>query len=424
MRLRSIYPLLLLIVLLLAACNGPATATPISLMVFGDPAELAAYEELASAFRAHHPAIPLNLISIPDQGDYRRRLGIDLAAGTPADVVLINYRRYAAFAARGALEPLDAYLARSSVLEPQQFYPQALTPFQFNGSLYCIPQNLSSLVIYYNQDLFKAAGVPFPQAGWTWDDLLRTAQVLTRDLDGDGRSDQHGLGLEPSLLRAAPFIWQNGGELVDNPAAPTRLALDQPAARQALQWFVDLQVRHHVVPDAVEEQAEASESRFLNGRLAMYLNSRRGVPTYRTISGFRWDVATLPVGREAAGILHADGYCMPAAGQQKAAAWQLIEFANGSVGQTIIARSGRTVPSLRAVATSAAFLDPTAPPQSSHIFLDSIATLRAVPLSPAWAEIEDLAGAELTRAFYGQVDLDTAIAEAIRRTTPLWQGKR
>ena len=182
----------------------------------------------------------------------------------------------------------------------------------------CIPQNLSSLVVYYNRDLFRGAGVPEPRDGWTWDDFLRAARALTRDIDGDGRIDQYGVGTEVSIFRVAPFIWQNGGDLVDNPQAPTRLALDTPAAREAIQWFVDLQVKHRAAPDAVAEKAESSESRFLNGRLAMFLNSRRGVPTYRTVTGFDWDVAPLPMAKRRAGILHADAYCIPKSATNKA----------------------------------------------------------------------------------------------------------
>ena len=91
-------------------------------------------------------------------------------------------------------------------------------------------------------------------------------------------------------------------------------------------------MKHHVVPDAAEEKAESSESRFLNGRLGMFLNSRRGVPTYRTITSFDWDVAPLPRRRQRAGILHADAYCMPKAAEHKAAAWAFIEYANSPDG--------------------------------------------------------------------------------------------
>ena len=131
-------------------------------MVFGDPAEKAAYEGLVAAFTRQHPHIDVKLIHIPGQGDYRKRLGADFAAGTPADIVLINYRRYAAFAAKGVLEPLGPYLERSRVIKEGDFYPQALEPFRWDGTLMCIPQNLSSLVVYYNKNLFDHAGVPTP----------------------------------------------------------------------------------------------------------------------------------------------------------------------------------------------------------------------------------------------------------------------
>ena len=85
-------------------------------MVFGDLAEKAAYERLVADFTRLHPQVQVTLVHVPGQGDYRKRLGIDFAAGTPADIVLLNYRRYAAFAAKGVLEPLGPALARSGVI--------------------------------------------------------------------------------------------------------------------------------------------------------------------------------------------------------------------------------------------------------------------------------------------------------------------
>jgi multiple sugar transport system substrate-binding protein len=410
------YTFIILVAILFFNGCTPTQPAAVSFMIFGDPAEKAAYEQLVTAFHERHRDIEVQLVHIPGQSDYRKRLGIDFAAGTPADVVLINYRRYAAYAAEGALEPLGPYLERSSLITAADFYEETLAPFRWNGTLTCIPQNLSSLVVYYNKNLFDAAGLPYPADDWTWEDFLRTAQALTLDTNNDGVREQHGLGTEASFFRLAPFIWQNGGELVDDPLAPTALALDTPAAREAAQWFIDLQLKHQVVPNRIEEQAESSESRFLNGRLAMYLNSRRGVPTYRTIESFDWDVAPLPRGRQAAGILHADAYCMPTASKQKQAAWTFIEFANSVEGQTIIAGSGRTVPSLRAVAESPAFLDRNARPYRSRVFLDSIATMRAVPIMANWAAIEDAVGKEIERAYYGEASLDQAIVAANEAT--------
>ena len=413
--LKFLYLLLVAALLVpLAACNSKAES--VSFMVFGDPAEYAAYQTLVDAFQAEHPEIAIELIHIPSQSDYRKRMAADLAAGTPADVLLINYRRYADFAAQGALEPLGEYLAQSELIAEGDFYPQAITPFIWNGELMCIPQNLSSLVVYYNRSLFDQADIPYPANDWTWQDFLSTAQALTLDTDGDGATDQFGLGMEPSLIRLAPFLWQGGAELVDNAEFPTRLMLETPEALRAVQFFVDLSATYHVVPNLEEEAAEESESRFINGTLAMFFNSRRGVPTYREITAFEWDVAPLPQDAERASVLHADGYCLPSASQHKDAAWVFIEFANSPQGQTIIAGTGRTVPSLVAVAESPAFLDPSLPPANSQVFLNELPYIRTLPVVPNWADIEEMAGEELARAFYGQTTVEDAILSAIRRT--------
>ncbi len=421
--LRVLLAAVLLVVIFVPAVRGQAR--DVSFMVFGDPAELAAYRSLVSAFEAEHPEIAVELIHIPSASDYRARLGADFAAGTPADVVLINYRRYAPFAAMGVLEPLAPYLRRSELISDADFFSQATDPFRWRGQLMCIPQNISSLVVYYNKDLFDAAGLPYPSDDWTWDEFLAAAMALTQDLDGDGVTDQYGLGTEASIFRLAPFVWGNGGELVvlESGLRPIRLALDSRPAREAVEWFVALQTEHGVVPDALAEAAEASESRFLNGRTAMFLNSRRGTPTARQIDDFEWDVAALPRGVQPAGILHADAYCMAASTADKDAAWTFIEFANSATGQAIVAQSGRTVPSLIEVASSDAFLDPAAKPANSRVFLDTVDDLRAVPVLSGWVDIEELTGDELERAFYGQATVDEAIAAMITRTLPFFAGE-
>ncbi len=412
---------LLLAALILAGCTAAPPPRTVSFMIFGDLAELAAYESLVAAFETDHPTIDVQLRHIPSQSEYRRRLATDFSGGAPPDVMLLNYRRFATFAAQGGLEPLEPYLAGSDLIQESNFFPETIQAFQLDGQLWCIPQNVSSLVVYYNRGLFDAAGLPNPSDDWTRDEFLAAARALTVDTDGDGRIDQYGLGVEPNLFRLAPFIWQDGGELVDDPANPTRLTLDSPAALSAFQWFVDLQVKENVVPDAVAESAESSESRFLHGRLGMLLNSRRGVPTYRTITSFDWDVAPLPRGRQPAGILHSDGYCMAAATKDKEAAWTFIEYANSVEGQTLVSASGRTVPSLVSVANSAAFLNPDQPPANSIIFVNTIPLLRAVPVMTTWAGIEETASREIERAFYGQASVKEAAAMANTLTRPFFQ---
>ena len=204
---------------------------------------------------------------------------------------------------------------------------------------------------------------------------------------------------------------------------PVRLALDSRAAREAVAWFVALQTEHGVVPDALAEAAESSESRFMAGRMGMFLDSRRAVPTFRDIQAFDWDVVPLPQREQAAGILHTDAYCMAGAAPDKEAAWTFIEFANSPEGQAIVA----------AVRTYGAITDrrgrvdgiprPDVPPASSHLFLDSIPMLRGVPVMAGWVDVEEVAGDELERAFYGQATVDEAIGAMISRTAPFFAGE-
>jgi multiple sugar transport system substrate-binding protein len=377
-------------------------------MISGDPAERQAYLDLVAAFEEAHPEIEVEVTHIPSASTYRDRLATEFAAGTPPDITLMNYRRYGAFVVNGLLEPLGPYLAESALIQPEDFFPITIDAFTWDDEIVCIPQNISSLVVYYNQDMFDAANVPYPADDWTWDDFVKTAVALTQDFDGDGATDQYGVGVEPSLYRLAPFVWQNSAPIVNSEEFPTRLTMTRPPSQAALQWFVDLRQVHGVVPDRVEEAAQDSESRFVAGTTAMFLDSRRGTPTYREIEDFVWDVAPLPRNQEVAGVLHSDAYCLSSTTANKEAAWTFIEFANSFEGQTIIAGSGRTVPSLIAVAESEAFLDPAQLPARSRVWLDTADTLRLVPLISTWEEIEGTASEEIERAFYGDISVEEA----------------
>lgn len=405
-----------LLALLLVSCSSKPTTDSVSFMVFGDSAEFDAYKALVSAFEDSQTTTTIELTHIPSPREYRTRLATEFAAGSPPDITLMNYRRFAAFAANDLLEPLGPYVNSSDKIAIDDFYPIATDSFQWGGDLMCIPQNISSLVVYYNTDLFKTAGVEFPERGWTWDDFLATAQALTLDTDNDGRTDQFGLGIAPSLFRVAPFVWQNEAPIVDSLERPVALTLNRFPSLEALTWFTELQTIHQVVPNRIEEASLDSESRFVGGTTAMFFNSRRGTPTYRQIDTFTWDVAPLPVGKSEQSVLHSDGYCLSNTTENKDAAWQFIEFANSPEGQTIVAHSGRTVPSLISVSQSDAFLDPTQPPANAQLWLDMADILNLVPVISTWEEIEKTASIEIERAFYGDITPTEAANQARWRT--------
>ena len=346
----------------------------------------------------------------------------------------MNYRFYGQYASRDVLEPLGPYVDDSSKFEEDDFYPQALDAFRWKDELMCLPQNISSLVLYFNKDLFKRFKVPPPRDGMLWNELVIKAQQMTRDKNGQqvkgadpdmpqagtAQPAVYGLGVEPVIIRLAPFVWSNGGEVVDDDENPTRFTLDTPQAQEAISQLFGLRTNFGVVPNDEEVEAEDDESRFANGRLAMFLDSRRAVPEFREAAKFDWDVASLPYYDKPASILHSDAYCMTKAAKEKDAAWRFVEYSVGPEGAPVIAKTGRTVPSLKEVAESDAFLDPNQKPANSQAWLDAIATIRHVPNISTWPEIEDVTDGLLENGMYLGQPADAVVAEIDRKTRPLF----
>ena len=418
--------------LVASACtSGREPAGTVKVLVSGAPEELAAFRTLAEAYERTVAGADIQLIEASDAGDLITRLSTSIAGGAPPDIFLINYREYGQFAGKGAIEPIDGRLNASKTIRAADFYPAPMEAFRWAGKQLCMPQNASSLALYYNRSLFQRYGIAEPKSGWTWNDLIATATALTRDANGvvvkgtesEGTAQKvavYGLGIEPQIIRVAPFIWSNGGQFVDDAQKPSRFTFDQPQAREALKNFLELRVGYGVIPTDEEIEAEDVESRFANGKIAMLLQSRRVTPTFRTITAFDWDVAALPRYSTAVSILHSDAYCITTGSTNKDGAWRFVEFAMGAEGQRIIAGNGRTVPSNIEVSRSAAFLDTSKPPLNAKVFLDAIPTLRRVPTVSTWPEIEDVTNGILENALYRGDSLDVVIRDLDEKTRPLF----
>ncbi|MGH2562843.1 MAG: ABC transporter substrate-binding protein, partial [Thermomicrobiales bacterium] len=90
----------------------------ISFAFWGDPAEEAAYQLVIDQFEEVHPNIDVRATYTPDQGDYYTKTATSFAGGDPPDIFLINFREYAQFVARGALEPIgDLLVERGTELD-------------------------------------------------------------------------------------------------------------------------------------------------------------------------------------------------------------------------------------------------------------------------------------------------------------------
>ncbi|MDQ4065416.1 MAG: sugar ABC transporter substrate-binding protein [Actinomycetota bacterium] len=392
---------------------GRGVGGEITVQVSGEREETAVYRAIKSAFEDDNRDVEVQLVEIAEKDAHLARLSTAFAAGDPPDVFLVNFREYSQFVIRGAVSPIADHLETAGI-DVADYYEPPIEAFTFDGALQCMPQNVSSLVVYYNTALFDAAGVKAPHDGWDWDEFRAVAERLTTDR-------VRGVGIEPNIIRVAPFVWSNGGEITDHPERPTRFTLNEPEARTALEFIVGL-VHDGLVPTENEVAAQDLETRFAAGKLAMMLSSRRDTPSFREVAGLDFDVLPMPRADEQVGILHSDAYCIAAQSDAQDLAARFIGFATGETGQSIAALGGRTVPSMVSISRSGAFLDPTQEPAHSEVFLDAIANLRATPVLPTWPEIEDVTEEVLTKLFYEPgFTIDDAVEEIDVLTRPLFE---
>ena len=419
--------------------EGSLGADAVRFAFFADPSEALAYAQLIDRFEQVQDKIKIEPIVISSSNvaplgrllpasKYPEWLRGSFTSANPPDVFLFTYRDTGAYDTRGVLEPLDSWMTSSQTLREEDFYPEALALFRpANKPLMAIPQNLSSLVVYYNTAMFEAAGLADPGAGWTWDEFITAARTLTVDTDGDGHTDIHGVAFDPTIHRYAAAVWGAGGELFDDVYQPTKLTLDTPEARAGIAWLTSLGPTGIKATPAQEERMLLDDTqRFRSGQAAMLIQSRRVVAFLRDNALAPWDVAPLPVGSIPANVSHSDGLGIFSGSPRKEAAWAFLEFAMGEEGQRILAESGRTVPSMVRVAESEAFLKGGSlasvlgyaqSPRNASVYLDNIGISRPLPSTTTWPTAVWEMDRAFKKAFYDDGDVDTAIANVMERTT-------
>lgn len=383
--------------------SSASSARPLRLQVAGDREETAVFETIARAYESRNREVRVTVDVVPEEEDHLAKLATGFASGSVADAFVVNYRAYAQFVARGAIDAAGPRLAADG-FDLTGYAEAPLKAFTQGGTLQCMPLNASSMVVYVNRTLFERAGVSMPDGGWDWDAFRSAAKALTA-------GDVKGVGIDGRLVRVAPFVWSGGGQIVDDQRRPTTTTFDSEPGRRALAFLAALVHEDGVVPTAAEVKAISSVQRFAEGRVAMFLSSRRDVPRFREVEGLDFDVASPPraPGGSSVTILHGDGMCVSKGTGREVEAAALAAFFASQQGQQIGALSGRIVP----VAPSArgAFLQPGTKPGSSQVFLDQLPTARAVPAVPGWNEVEDAADDVLTKLFS---DADYGFAEAAR----------
>ena len=373
--------------LLAAVLTAGAGAQTITFATWGGTEELDIYAELISEFEVD-TGITVNVNHIPSAGDYEQTLATLIAAGNAPDVFFINNISLPGFAVQDAFLPLTPYLEE---IDLGDFFEGHLEAFQYQGEQVAIPRDISNMVVFYNADMFRGAGLELPTSDWTWDDFLDKARALTVDRSGDGEVDQFGFGYNTFWLFWQPWIWSGGGSFFSDDHS--ELTLNQGASLEALEFFVGLRCEENVAPTAAQAADRTAASMFADGDVAMITDGRWRVAPLNASEAvdFEWDVVTFPHG-PAGSIVDANGsgWGISSTSQNPDAAWQFIEFVASAEAQTRFTEEGLIIPARRSVGITEAFVREDVPPANDLAFIEANETARPTETFEGWGEFLSL----------------------------------
>jgi len=210
--------------------------------------EVPIYEDVIAAFEEENPDLDVQIVSVNEV------LGLGALGSTQvpedanqrlvaaADVVKTGISRQ--MVQQGLVRDLSPFLEADPNFQAADFFPGALENYQWEGGTWALPTAINFRLIFYNKDAFDEAGVPYPEAGWSWDDLLAKARAVTvRDGDGVTR-----WGFVCPAELAYRLVESRVGALASYSGEPPTPRFDETEVIEAVRWYADLHLREQVMP--------------------------------------------------------------------------------------------------------------------------------------------------------------------------------
>ena len=189
---------------------------------------------LADSFMEVNPNIQVELISVP-QGYDDKVLTSHAAGDTPDGLLMWNTPQ---FVEAGIVEDITPYIERDGY-NMDQYHPVLKEWAYYQGGIYGLPKDYTPRAIYYNKRVFEEAGVPFPEAGWTFEDFKTIVEKLTNGLSG--AEARFGYVAIPGHTYAIQgYIWSNGGDLSSPDGRTATGYIDSPEVAEVVQWYKEL----------------------------------------------------------------------------------------------------------------------------------------------------------------------------------------
>ena len=396
----------------------------------GGPSETDNLNHAMELFNEFYPNIKVEYTPSADSGEgHHGKIMTMFAAESAPDVFYCGSSYVHAFADRGILYDITDVFGQ--IFELDDYIPAALQCMQYKDRLWGITSCNVGPQLYYNKDLFDAAGVEYPSSDpadpWTWDEFVEAAKKLTI-VDENGKTKQYGFyGLEDSELLCAYFNQFDMQYISEDGKSFT--ATDDPNLKKILENIKALRTEHGVSPQAAftESVGMNNVQMLLTGMVAMFVEGSWGMEETAE-SGVNFGVAPLPVmdGGRSCTWGQAHIHSIAANTKHFDEAWALLCFLASDEYQLGMVREGLWTPnkiSCYEPEVVQSWLTENHP-EGYDKFINYFKDYSLIsPLTVMGGEASDIFNEECQAYFDGNEDIDSVIADMRTRIDSVLQDE-
>jgi multiple sugar transport system substrate-binding protein len=398
----------LMVVVLVA---GPGLAQTITFWHYWDGANLLALQSLIEQYEQAHPGVAIEAVFVPG-AELLTKLQTAIIAGETPTMAIADLIAMPLLIRTGALIPLDDYIAQSGI-DMADYFEGPLAYGYYEGKRYSLPISASNLALFWNKNLFKAAGLDPDKPPQTWEELVEFGCTI-KGKTGKWGHELFTMGGEGTTWQWQVFLWSAGGEfLTRGLSAP---AFNSPAGVQALQFWVDLIHTYQVSP-------LAPWGLFGRGEAAMVMDGSWMTQFFPMQVDFELGSAVFPYptgGELATNIGGEQIFIFKGAPELQQAAWDFIAWFSSTGIQVQWDRLTGFMPIKRSVAEDPAYIAwvKTARPLLLP-FVEAMQYAHPRPPVPEYARISDIVAHYIQEALYGRMTPAEALDKAAAEVTPL-----
>ncbi|HML22894.1 MAG TPA: sugar ABC transporter substrate-binding protein [Aggregatilinea sp.] len=374
------------------------------------------WQAVIDAYEAEHPNVTIELIDVPS-ADYQDTMNIRLSGGDDTDIITVkDIPGYSAMLTRGQIVPLNDYIDADGV--DLSAYSGAADELTYEGSIYALPFRSDIWILYYNKDVFDAAGLDYPTNDMTWDEFDALARQLT---SGSGADKIYG---------AHFHVWRSAVQLGTVQDGLNTIISDDYSFMAPMYNMVTSMQKDGIIMDYGELRAGNIHYSgvFENGQIAMLPMGSWFIGTLVAaqadgVFDFNWGVASYPhpEGVEAgttAGTL--TSLAINEQSDNKDAAWDFIKFYTGEEGAKVLAGTGN-LPAVRTPEILEIFASKDGVPAEAIDALQTTTVRLELPMHPQVGEVEQILNEEHELIMTNSLSVEEGLAETTSRISEVLQ---